>query len=479
MSPIGACQEDDLGLRYDPIGGGQFKAAVQQIIEAERAPIKQMETHKKTEESRLKLFQEFKNKFGGFEKTLAEFSNFKNFRELKVDLGDGDKNIEVTVDKATAEPGTYDIQIDQLAHRSSVLTNGFEKGDEANLGVGYVVFRQPDGETREIYIDEKQASLKGIARAINDEKNLSVQASVINDQSDPEQPWKLLLSSKGDGIQSAVEFPELYFMDGRKDIFYRDDSSAENALIKVNGMEVEAGTNDIKNFVNGVNVRLKQARPDSPFTIRITEDHKKMTGKVKELVDQVNGILQFINKQNQVDEKTDTKGGFTGDTGMQTIEFRIRNLMHESFPDRNPSENDDYKLITLSQLGIEFSKDGSLGFKEDHFQKTLEDNFNGVTEAVTGEFGVASQLRQVIASYTRTGDGFLNNREKGLRERIARIDKDIADKEARVQQKAEAVTQQFSRLQASLSNMQRQQQQLSATLGGGGGGNLVQQLLGG
>ncbi len=467
-----------MGLRFDPVGGGQFKQAVQQIIEAERQPVKALEARKKLEEGRLKLFQEFKAKFSGFDKTLSEFSNFKNFRELKADLGDGANMIDVTFDKTLAEPGTYRIEIDQLAKRSSVMTNSFESADEPNLGIGYVVVELPDGESREIFVDGANASLNGIAKLINQQKDSDVLASVINDQSDPDKPWRLLITGKNEGEAKSARFPELYFMDGRQDVYYRDDSDAANAVIKVDGMEIEAGSNEIKNFVSGVNVQLKQAKPDTPITLKITEDYKKIGGKVKEFVDQINGVLEFINKQNQVDEKTDTRGGFTGDSGLQTIEYRIRNLMHEGFPDANPVENESYNIITLGQLGIEFNKAGQLTFKEDRFEKTLQDNFKGVAEAITGEFGIASQMRQVISQYTRPGDGFLTNRERTLRNQIQRVDDDIARKEARVQQKAEAVTAQFSRLQATLSNMQRQQQYLSATLGGGGG-NLVAQLLGG
>lgn len=47
------------------MGGGQFKQALNAIIEAEKAPIKTLESRKQVEQSRLKLFGEFKSKFAG------------------------------------------------------------------------------------------------------------------------------------------------------------------------------------------------------------------------------------------------------------------------------------------------------------------------------------------------------------------------------------------------------------------------------
>jgi flagellar capping protein FliD len=82
-------------------------------------------------------------------------------------------------------------------------------------------------------------------------------------------------------------------------------------------------------------------------------------------------------------------------------------------------------------------------------------------------------------------DGFANvqggvmvAREKGLQARIRQIDESISNKQRAIEKKTESLTNQFSRLQGSLSELQRQQSYLSATLGGGGG-NPVSQLLGG
>ena len=52
-----------MGLRFDPMGGGQFKAALNAIIEAEKQPIKALEKRKETEVAKQKLFGDFKGKF--------------------------------------------------------------------------------------------------------------------------------------------------------------------------------------------------------------------------------------------------------------------------------------------------------------------------------------------------------------------------------------------------------------------------------
>jgi flagellar hook-associated protein 2 len=468
-----------VGLRFDA-SGGQLNNALKALIEAERQPIKQLESRKGKEEQRMKLFQEFKGKFANFDKSLAELSNFNKFKEYKVDLGDGATAMNVTIDKDKVQAGSFDVEIASLAKRTSIISNGFEDPNDPILGVGYVVAYDSKGAKEELYIGGKNASLNGIAGAINGKQNSAVKATVVKDASEPDAPWRLIVSSRKEGLDDEIGFPQFYFLDGKKDLRIDHDNDAANAVLKVDGFEIEAGSNKIPDFLTGVNLDLKQAKEGTNYTVTISEDIPKMSGKVKALVDQVNGIFEFITKQNTVDDKTDTSAGFTGDTSLQGVEYRIRNLMHEGFPVfDNPNDPDTPRIKQMSEMGVEFTKTGQLTFSEDKFTKAMQKDFFGTAQAISGEYGFASQIRTVIANYTRPGNGLLATRETSLLNRISKIDRDIENKNRLLERKQESLTQQFSRMQSTMANMQQQQQQLSASLGGGGGGNMISQLLGG
>lgn len=467
---------DSVGLRFDPIGGGQFKQAVQSIIEAESIPLKGLQKKKANEEARLKLFNEFKGKFAGLEKALSEMTSFRQFRELKADLGDGSDVASVTIDKDKAEPGQYNVEVSDLAARTSAMTNGFSTPDDNILGMGFVSIKAENGSSVEVYVDDQNSSLRGIATAINRNPDSPVRAAVIKDASDSDVPWKLLLTSKKDGAQSQVETPEFYFEDTDEEIYVDADHDAKNAEIVVDGIEIEAESNDIPDFFPGVNLHLKQARPDRAFTLTISEDNQKISGKIKGLVDNVNQILDFIVKQNSVDEHTDTSTTFAGDGSLQTLEYKLRNVIHEGLP----SSEGDTPPLFLNQIGVEFDKAGQLTFKEDKFKAAVDKNFDQIAFAITGSQGFAGKIRAVIDSYTHLGTGTLSVKGKGIRDRITQIDDQIDQKNRYIDKRRQDLVAQYSRLEATLGNLQRQQQYLSASLpGGGGGGNLVSQLLGG
>ncbi len=466
-----------MGLRFDPMGGGQFKSAMNAIIEAEKQPIKALEKRKEHENAKLKLFGDFKTKFNTLRSSLSSVIGFNKFKELKAELGDGNQLMTVSIDKEKANVGSWDVEIKELAERSSMISNGFSDPNKKVLGVGYIQFDLPDGGSQEVYVTKNDASLYGVAAKINAIPDSAVKATVLKDVTDSEKPYRLVITAKKDGSDHEVKFPQMYFVDGQEELYVEQDKGAKNALLAVDGFEIELPSNENPDFLQGVGVQLKQAKPGQKFTMNVRADYPKVTEKVKKVIEGMNSVLDFINKQNQVNESSDTKSTFAGDTSLQNVEFRLRNLMHEGFATRNTGD-ENFRIYHLSDLGIEFDKAGALSLKEERFQKALEADFEGVAEAVAGEYGLASQLKTVLDGYA-DATGVLIAREKGIQTRIKQIDDNIANKQRNIEKKTESLTAQFSRLQSSLSDMQRQQNYLSSTLGGGGGGNPIAQLLGG
>ena len=465
-----------LGLRFDPMGGGQFKKFVEGLIEAERAPIRTLEQRKQVQEQKLKTFQDFKTRVGTLERSLEEVSTFRKWVEYKVDLGDGSQLVDVTLDKTKVKPGSYQIEVVELAQSSSVISNPVTDPN-ATVGTGNIVLRSQDGSKQVIEVDSRSSSLRGIAALINSQKDSLAQASVVQDVYDPENRWRLIVTSKRQGLEDAIDYPEFYLVGGSSDFYVDDTHAAQNAVLRVDGFEIETEANKVSEFLEGINLNIKQARPDQPFILTVTEDTQKISGKISAIIKQVNEVLGFINQQNKVDDKSDTRTTFTGDTSLQNVEYRLRNLMHEGFPIWDPVR-ETYRSMNLHEIGVEFKKDGSLALNEEKFNKLVSDNIDDVGEAIAGEQGFVSQLREVVRLYTRPTDGLISVKEKGLRDRIDTIDKNIADKERILERRAQSLTSQFSRLQSSLGSLQQQQQYLQATLGGAGGGS-VAQLLGG
>jgi flagellar hook-associated protein 2 len=457
------------------VGGGQLQQALQKIAQAERRPIESLEARRDLENQKIQLFQKFKDTFSGLNSSIRELTGFNSLKDFKVSLGDGEVLVDVTIDRDKAVTGSYSIEIEETAKRSSMISNGFKNPDAKTLGIGFVMVHAPDGEKFEVFVDHKDSSLNGVARLINGVPNAPIQATTIKDVSDPKEPWRLILTSKEDGFEKGVRFPEFYFLDGKERFWIDDRREAENALVKIDDYPIELEGNSITNFIQGVNLNIKQARKGQPFTLTITEDHEVVSGKIKNMIDEINKVLGFINEQNRVDDRSDTRATFSGDSGLQSIEFRLRNLFHEGFMIGH--SNDDRRLVFMHELGVQFNKEGSLDFDENRFNQAVEKDFDGVAQAISGEFGFARQMSEVINGYTRPFDGFLAIREQGLQNRIRQIDRDIENQERLFEQRVSSIQSRFARMEGAMAQMQQQQQQMGAMLGSGGG-NVISQLMG-
>src|SRR5262249_16811936 len=156
-------------------------------------------------------------------------------------------------------------------------------------------------------------------------------------------------------------------------------------------------------------------KEDYEFTLNITEDLPKMAAKIKALVDAMNGVLEFVNKQNKLDATSDTSKTLGGDTALLTIEARLRRLVLQGF---NGDEDDDDAVMRVSDVGIQFEKTGLLTFKEDKFKKMIDTDFDKIATLFAGEGNFVDQIKFLTTGFLQPDTGTVSTREKGIRDRI-------------------------------------------------------------
>src|SRR5690606_36378237 len=212
------------------------------------------------------------------------FAN-KSARSLReLDVQTSSDEVSATADKNIAEPGSYQIEVTQLAQKSSAITNGVEDKDKTYLGVGYIQYTLPNGEEKEIYVDEKNSSLTGIAKLINGDDESGMQATVVDSGDGSDTPWKLIVSLDETGDVNKAEFPALYFVDGEEDIFFEKHRDAQDAKIKLDGFELEVPANKASKLIPGVTLDLKKLTKGKEITLTIKEDTAKIADKVDDLI---------------------------------------------------------------------------------------------------------------------------------------------------------------------------------------------------
>jgi flagellar hook-associated protein 2 len=445
----------DLSVDQNQVSGlsPEFARAYQVSVQAERKPIQALEQQKEKLQEKVNLLQDLVSRADGLRQILPSLGTPFAMREISF-TSDDPKVITGTADKSIADIGKHDLEISQLASGPSALTNRFPDPNETHIGTGYLTFITKNGDTQEIFIDYDNSTLEGIARSINQAK-MGITASVVNDVSDPENSYRLLISSSQVGAQNDVNYPEFYFSGGEEDFFIEEKKDAGNAVIKYRGVQVESPTNEIKDLIPGAVLNLKGVTDSGrPITVTLEQDVPQTTVKVKDLVDKTNQILSFIQEQNAVDEKTDTSRTLGGDYALRLAEERIRSALRENFlgqPGRS--------VQALSDIGIQMTRKGTLTFDEKKFTAALEKNFDDVVALISGDgtsFGVIPKLGRAIASLSAPGTGLLSSQKKNFDNQIQTINKNIDRTEKIAEAKAKSLKESLSRAQAAVQAIQSQ-----------------------
>jgi len=391
----------------------------------------------------------------------------RSFRELIVD-SESDA-VKVSVDKNLANPGEWQLEVVQLAQKSSVFSNAFEDKDKTYLGVGTISYELPNGESREIYVDAAHSSLTGVAKLINGDSESGMKASVVNDGKDEDKPWRLVIALDKAGDKFKAEWPYFYLVDGEEDLYLAEKRDGRDAKIKMDGFEIELPENKIKNIIPGAVVDLKKAKPGEEFTVAIKEDTSKITDKMTGIVEKLNAVLKFIKDQNSLTEKSDTSTTLGGDSVLRQIESRIRDTVFNNVQTSKGSKR-------IGDLGLVFNKAGLIDFDSKKFENSLSQDYKTASEIVVGIYkpdgtktdGFLDNVNKMTELTLQRPYGPLTNRKDGLQSNIDQIDRQIETKKRMVAQKEQSLKDKFARLEETMARIKGQGVGL-AGLGASGG----------
>ncbi len=265
----------------------------------------------------------------------------------------------------------------------------------------------------------------------------------------------------------------------------RPVSTAEDALVAVDGIEVSRERNDIDDLVPGVTLSLKSSG-EKPVRLEIGPDRKAVKEAIIALVGNYNRLMADINILSRKDEKliqeiayfTDEErktarerlGMFQGDSTLSLLRTSLQRAVMDPY---ETSAGGDFAL--LAQLGIatDARRPGSGGgfdagkmrgyleIEEDLLDKALNERFQAAKELfgydTDGDLiidsGAAFKLDALLKPYVETGGilslktGTLDRQISSEKRTIATLDEQLARKEAELKRK-------YGMMEGALNSMQ-------------------------
>jgi flagellar hook-associated protein 2 len=362
-----------------------------------------------------------------------------------------DPTIATASATATAVPGRYEIEVEQLASAQQISSNAFAQGGEHVVGTGTLTLSL--GSTSfNVNIDGTNNTLAGIRNAINSATdNPGVTATIItaadgahlvltSSKSGAASPIQVTQTG-GDGNLAQLEYTNL------NETNYRELRPAQDALVNIAGYPSTSATNVVEGVIEGVSINLVKAEPGTTISVDVLFDKTAAKQKVTAFVTAYNTLRNMMTALGGYNSTTKVAGPMLGDPLLSGIDSEIRRTLS------TPVEAAGDTMQTLASIGITTQLNGTLGVDATKLDSALNTNFDSVSRLFgTEETGVAARLHTQITARLADGAGIdLRNDSLQAQQRV--LAKKTADIQTRMTILQQTYLKQFTTLDTLLSNL--------------------------
>ena len=406
------------------IGSGlDIGGIVQQLVAAEGQPLETRLTLKESKaQAKLSAFGSLKSSLSGVRDKLEAMKSPEKLLVRKATSSNEDV-FSVTAD-TDAVPAQYAIEVVQTA-TSQKLTSGAFTGADAAVGVGTLTIDV--GASRMILnITTENNTLAGIRDAINSStSNPGVSATVVNADSGS----YLILTADGTGAENTLTVTQAGGDGGLAALEYdpanglvsmTESIPAQDALIRIDGLDVMSSSNTITGAVEGVTISIFSDTGGSSESLLVANDTSATKTLVEEFVSAYNDMITTIDSLTAYSSESEQAAPLLGDSTIRGIRDQIRREMSTAVNDLDAS------FSTLSEVGIELQLDGKLAVNDTRLSEVLADDFVKFGQLFSTTDGFATRLYDLTDGFLQS-DGIIESRTQGL---TAQIDGITDDREA-------------------------------------------------
>jgi len=419
--------------------GIDIKALAQNLVDVEKVP-QENRINKKIKESESRITGYDALKFA-LTKLKSAFQALDDAREFNSISATSSQNSAVTVNADnSASPATYQVEITQIAKPQRMQSLAYPSKTDALSASSPIVLRWQSGDD-EFDINVTDTSLEGIAAAINQSKDdTGLNARIINTGSgfqllisgatgenhsfslsasalepitvtsgfQSDQDGKFIKASAdpkansvvlhytsqsdGNGSMNLVRnnqgdwvLPEPNTLPADAESFSTSASrgfmtlmeSAQNAQLKIDGIDVESDTNQLTDAVDGVTFNIYSTTV-SAAKIELARESEKIKSSLENIVTAYNELAESVKVLQDPKSKVETYGGvLAGDTLTRRLFSQVRAFFID---DAQPAETN---IKAARDVGLSLDRYGKLSLDSDKLNESLALHFDEVVKVFT------------------------------------------------------------------------------------------------
>jgi flagellar hook-associated protein 2 len=377
------------------------------LINVDSAPMRNIQSKVTTLQSKVSAYQSLNTKlsalsdkvntllFGATEAPIVQPYSFSDRLSksvfAKCGVTSSDANA-ISADASNANSaGDYSITVSSLAQAKTMASAGFSDTAATTTGTGTLTITTGSNNPVIVTINSSNSTLKGVRDAINN-ANAGVTATIINDGSSA--PYKLLITADDTGTASSFTLTDS--LSGGQALSLAQTQAATDAQFVVNGVSITKSSNTISDVISGVTFTLKDLT-DSPVTLNVGKDVDSIVTALNEFITAYNTVNSFITGQFTYNTSTKSAGLLSGDATLRRIQSNLQSQFTQSVSNRYT----DYNIV--GQVGLEFSRDGSLSLDEAKLRSALSDNYAAVAALFLGDGTPAGGVTAADSRVTYNG----------------------------------------------------------------------------
>ncbi len=414
--------------------GFDYQSYLDQYKKLKMIPVTQLQADQTNLMAKQQAISAIHEKLNAFKEYLEALSNDNTYDTLKANVSNPDV-VSVTVGEEAVE-ANYHVEVLQIAKENSYkvgTTNTITDVDQTISQSGTLTINYlKGGVSSSLSINYENKTLRQIMEEINSSEDL--RASIINLGSASSPDYQLIISPVETGLDNRITGIDdsLNPGDDSAGVFSEDLSktyetvSAQDAIVKVNGIEFQNPSNSFDSIISGISLTAKDTGSSD---VEIVKDNSTVKSNIGNVLKAYNELIDTISSA------TGKGKALSGESSLHSISSAIFRIITDNLG----------KYGFIDTEGTAETTKGHLIIKDEAFETFMERE---------DAKDIVKNFASSLSSYIEIYDTNLGNQEQRYDERISNIDKRISYLTDMIDKEIERMRLKFAQLETYLSQMQ-------------------------
>lgn len=446
-----------MAIGFSGIGAGaDWNSIINQLMQIESQPLTRLQSRESDIDQQISDFGRVKSSIDTFQSAidgLRDGTSFALFSGVSTD--DSVLTLETS---SAAAASSYDVVVTQLASNDKIASSAYADSTTTAVGTGSLSFTV-NGQTMNLTVDGSNNTLAGLRDAINNASdNPGVTATILNEVSGS----RLILTSTETGTANAISIgvvdaddgnnadssglSRLFYIGAGGDGLAEQISTAQDALLTIDGFDIESTSNSVTDAISGVTLQLASIGSAS---IDIERDNSQIEEKISGFVDAYNSLMD--------DFETFQVTSLENDSGLRRMRQGFVDILNQA---ASLGGANSY----LFEIGITRDKLGKLSLDSAELTDALAGDFNKVSQLFSDDAtGFATRFYDFADQLLGVG-GIIDSRSESLDSQKRSVQTQIERQQLHLDVYEKTLVEQFMSLDQTMATLQNTSSYLSAQL---------------